>query len=506
MAKQKIIFLTVAVFLIAIVFRFWKLADVPKSLSMDEIAVGWNAYSILKTGKDEFGKAWPLYFRSIGDYKTPVAIYLVSPSIAVFGLTEFAVRFPAALLGSLTAVVFIFLLRQMGMSWKAAFAGGLFVAINPWHVFLSRTSFDGIIALFLLVLGVAVFLKAVRNKSAFLLSFSFGLLAMSVWSYHAERVFVPVLAAFLVIYFKPKKLVIPILVTLLFAIPFVYATLSGPGIMSRAADLWIGRQQGLTWPNQYLNYFDLNLWFFKGLNLTLPGYPDLGFLYVVDLPVFLVGLYAVITGKNKSVKALALFWFLIGPLPGSLTTGGINPGRTVIWLPFFGIVMASGFEFILEKKKKLLVAIYLLLLIWNIGYFADMAANNFTKYYADLWHYGYKEAALYACGNHDKYKKIIITDKYGIEWPSVKTIPYLYILFYCKWDPATYLKSGDLFNIEFRQPQWRIDSKEKNYLLIGSRWDFPEDFDKKRILKTIYFPDSAYEPKAAFYFVETNGK
>ena len=111
--------------------------------------------------------------------------------------------------------------------------------------------------------------------------------------------------------------------------------------------------------------------------------------------------------------------------------------------------------------------------------------------------------AQHACENHNKYEKIIITDKYGIEWPSVKTIPYLYILFYCKWDPALYLDDKNLFNIEFRQPQWRIDSKEKNWLLVGSKWDFPEDFDKAKIMKTIYFPASAYEPKAAFYFVET---
>ena len=109
----------------------------------------------------------------------------------------------------------------------------------------------------------------------------------------------------------------------------------------------------------------------------------------------------------------------------------------------------------------------------------------------------------YACQNHEKYDKIIVTDKYGIDWPSVKTIPYLYVLFYCDWDPAVYLKDRNLFNIEFRQPQWRIDSRQKNWLLVGSRWDFPEDFDKSRIIKTIYFPESAYEPKPAFYFVET---
>ena len=500
MAKQKIIVLTVLVFAAALVFRFWRISEIPKSLSMDEIAVGWNAYSILKTGKDEFGVRLPLYFRSIGDYKTPVVIYLVSPSIALFGLTEFAVRFPAAILGAGTAIVFIFLLRELGISWKGSFAGGAFMAVNPWHVYLSRTSFDGIIALFFVILATYVFVRAARVKSVFLMTLSFITFALSVWSYHAERVFVPALVLFLIIYFKPKKLLIPILAALMFAVPFVYATVSGPGIMARAADLWIGKEAGLTWPNQYLNYFDLSLWFFKGLNLTLPGYPDLGFLYAVDLPVFILGIYAVVKSKSKAVKALALFWLFAGALPGSLTRGGINPGRTIIWLPFFGILMANGLEFLLEKRKKVLTGLYLLFLIWNIGYFADVYANNFSKHYADLWHYGYKEVALYACENHSKYKKIIVTDKYGIEWPQIKTIPYLYVLFYCKWDPAIYLSDRNLFNIEFRQPQWRIDSEENNYLLVGSRWDFPEGFPQGKIMKRIIFPNSG---KEAFYFVET---
>ena len=131
-----------------------------------------------------------------------------------------------------------------------------------------------------------------------------------------------------------------------------------------------------------------------------------------------------------------------------------------------------------------------------------MFTVNFPKYYGDLWHFGYKEVAQYACQNYSKYDKIIITDKYGSEWPSVKTIPYLYILYYCKWDPKVYLSDKNLYNIEMRQPQWRIDSKEKNLLLIGSRWDFPEGFPEEKIMKKIYFPSG----KAAFYFVETKSE
>ena len=506
--------LTSLILLLAFLFRFLGLSDYPVSLSMDEIAVGWDANSILATGKDHYGEYLPLVFRSVGDYKTPVAIYLISGSIKAFGLNEFAVRFPSAFFGALTAIVFFIFLKELGIPKSGALAGGVWLAISPMHTALSRTSFDGVIALFFLLVGLAAFLGAVRKKSGWLFGGSIALFAVSFWSYHAERIFVPLLAMFLLIYFREKlkfiysdrkKLFTAILILVVFAAPFIYLTLSGQGLLGRAGDLWLGRQrQGFSpvlafWASQYLNYFDFNLWFAKIMNFTPSGYFDLGIMYYADILIFFPGVYFLVKSKNGLLKSVSLFWFLAGPFPGSLTTGGINAGRTLIWLPFFGILIANAFTLINRK----MFLIYIPFLLWCIGYFANMFAVNFPKYNADLWHYGYKEVSKYACENHRKYDKIIITDKYGIDWPSVKTIPYLYVLFYCDWNPAAYLTDRNLYNIEFRQPQWRIDSEEENWLLIGSRWDFPENFDKTKIMKTIYFPESAYEPKPAFFFVET---
>lgn len=511
MAKIKVAI--ILIFLVAILFRFWKLSSIPTSLSMDEVAFGWNAQSILKTGMDEFGVRYPLSFKSVGDYKPPLGIYVISPSVAVFGLNELGVRFPAAMFGALTVVVFIFMLKELGFGWPGSLFGGLWLAINPAHVFLSRTSFHGIISVFFLILGVWSFLRFIKKPTVSLVSIFVFSFSLSFWGYYSERVFVPILTIFIFIYFKKqiiqffndkKRIIIPLSIFLLFAIPFVVNLYGGSSVVSRASELWIGKVSDTSWSKQYLAYFDFNLWFFKALNLTLPGYPDVGLLYPSDIPIFLFGIYVLIKSKNGFVKSLALIWFLVGPLAGSLTHGGIKVERVLIWIPFFGIVMASAADILLTKYKNLAISlVYLLFTIWCIAFSWDILANNFPKYFGDLWHYGYKEVSIYACDNYKKYDKVIITDKYGAYWPSVKTLPYLYVLFYCNWDPQTYILNQNLHNIEFRQPQWRLDSKEKNWLLIGSIWDFPEDFDKRRIIKQIDFPNTN---RPAFFFVETNEK
>jgi len=497
------------IFLLSLILRFWNLSSYPRSLSMDEVGFGYNGYSILKTGRDEFGLKFPLVFKNLGDYKLPVDVYLTTISIASFGVNEFAIRFPVALIGSLTPILFIFLIRELKFSWKASFLTGLWMSLLGWHIFLSRASFEAITALFFVILGTLLFILWTKKNKSHYLAISVLSFSLSVWTYNAERLFVPIFFVLLLIIFKgsfkeifqkPRKYILSLIIILVFIVPLIYLLISGNSVTSRARDLWIGRDH-TSWTGQYLNYFDPVFWFWKGVKITPPDYPDVGLIYLADIPVFLLGIYFLAKSKNKILKSIVFAWFFLGPIPASFTRGDASPVRFLVSLPFFGFVMASGFEEILSlSKKRLIISIYLFLLLVNLIFFLSLYFNGFTKFYADLWHFGYKEATIYACQNHNKYNKIILTDKYGIEWPSIKTVPYLYILIYCEFDPADYLKDKNLFNIEIRQPQWRIDSQQKNYLLIGSRWDFPEDFDKSRIMKEVDFPISE---KAAFYFVET---
>src|SRR3989338_4534962 len=104
--KKTLVFLGVITLLSAIL-RLYQLGSTPNALEWDEVALGYDAKSILKTGRDQFGHFLPLTFRSLDDYKPPVYEYLTVPSVAIFGLTPFAVRLPSAVSG-ITMVVLLY--------------------------------------------------------------------------------------------------------------------------------------------------------------------------------------------------------------------------------------------------------------------------------------------------------------------------------------------------------------------------------------------------------------
>src|SRR5207253_1198042 len=129
--KKYILICLLIVTLLGGFLRFYQLGKLPKSLNVDEVSIGYNAYSILKTGKDEYGKPFPLTFKSLGDYKPPFYIYLVAPSIAIFGLNEFAVRFPSAFFGTLTIPALFLLIQFLTKNKFLAFLGAFLLTISP---------------------------------------------------------------------------------------------------------------------------------------------------------------------------------------------------------------------------------------------------------------------------------------------------------------------------------------------------------------------------------------
>lgn len=533
----------ILILIIATVLRFWQLGIIPPSLTWDEAALGYNAYSILKTGKDEYGNVLPLNLKSFGDYKPAVYAYLDIPFVLVFGLNEFAVRFPAALLGVLLVVVVYFLAKELFANTYLALSVALTTAISPLAIFFSRPAFETSVALFLNTLATWLFIKGTKNTTWFI--WSAIIFGMSLFTYQASRLFVPLLLIGLVIIYKNQitinfktKISIGII---LFFISLVGYSLFIVGESTRLSTVsflsyqrseeelsQIAREQSSQLTDfqfqffhgewfaylrgffeRYLIYFSPKTLFVEGDTNPRHDIPDFGILYyssMVLIPLGFIFLVKNITNNAKGIY-LIFFWLLVAPIPAVLSKDLLNMIRAFnITLPL-SILEGAGLYFLLSLIKhksnlffKIAVIIVGLIILVNVTLFIDRYFVHLPKQLSWGWVYGFKEAFSMAGdpAKLSKYSEVAITDEHGQ--------PYIYYLFYNKYSPEKFQKQAVLDqqstdvgsihkidNIEFRFVDWRSDRLAKNALFIGTFEELPENdikpFPEFTILKDIHYLD-----------------
>src|SRR3989344_7651095 len=112
--KNRLTYLILGLIIVAAAFiRLYQIGSVPPSPDWDEVALGYNAYSIMLTGRDEYGKFMPIVMQSFDDYKPALYAYFIIPFITLFGLDIISVRLPSALFGILTILAAYFLVHEL---------------------------------------------------------------------------------------------------------------------------------------------------------------------------------------------------------------------------------------------------------------------------------------------------------------------------------------------------------------------------------------------------------
>ncbi len=129
--KYKVYIALIAIVIIAFFLRFYRVTEDPPALNWDEVSIGYNAYSVLKTGKDEWSQPFPVHFKAYGEYKLPIQIYASIPAISIFGLNELGVRITPVIYGTLTVLVMFFLGRALFGSELAGLASAFLLGISP---------------------------------------------------------------------------------------------------------------------------------------------------------------------------------------------------------------------------------------------------------------------------------------------------------------------------------------------------------------------------------------
>ncbi|MBU4210196.1 glycosyltransferase family 39 protein [Patescibacteria group bacterium] len=452
------------IFILGTFLRFYKLESLPSSYSPDELAQAYTAYSLLNTGKDEWGIPWPLSLRSFGDFKPPLQTYLMIPSIKLFGLTPFAARFPNALFSSLSIIaVFLFTKQLFKRTIAIPLLSALFLSLSPWHLPMSRLALEANLHVFFVSLGLFFFLRSTNStKSCKNLIISAILLILASFSYHSTKALVPLVIILISVYKKRQAtaqspeggeifsnlkpyLVFYSVIFLFLTINFFNSnsTRTSDIVIFNPTDKWqsVSDQQFQTIQNglptqisrifnnkfiyttkiffqNYFSYFSPQFLLTNGASETDYGMiPSFGVLNPLLFLGLLVSLTSIFSKKHNIYHSQLLFLLpliLLTPIPATLAKGQMFGNRASIMIPFIQIFSVTGLYLFYQKisQRQIKKATLILLASIFIFYNLDFLSTYFYRGNQILAHgmlYGHKEAIKYV--QKEKPSQIIYSRK-----------------------------------------------------------------------------------------------
>jgi 4-amino-4-deoxy-L-arabinose transferase-like glycosyltransferase len=543
--KRYLVFLLLIV-LLGGILRVWNLSRYPTGFTPDEASFGYDAYSLLKTGKDQWGSSWPISFRSFGDFKLPVYTYLTIPSLALFGFSESAVRLPNAIFGVL-AILSTYLMAEIVFKNKrVAIFSALLLAISPWHIALSRGAFESNLTVFFMSMGVWAFYKGVGVKKWMALSAI--LFGINIFTYHSARFVTPILLLIL-IWVNGRDLditrlkdlgkvflrnIVPVIIFGAFLVLAFYTLSTGSGV--RASDITIfsptdkwmgvfnsrynavfdGMSYGVAvfFNNKifdtfmkfiiaYAVYISPQFLFTQGASEWTYGMvPGQGVMYLFEFLFLSTSAYFIVKQGLCKSKGLCLvvLWIFIGFIPAALTKGpGYAGNRAAVVMPAIQVLSAFGAVYIFDVlggkiNKKIVTALYLAVIAVSFVFFLEAYLYVAPRSGADGMLYGRREAIDYSHDNGGGYKTVVVSRSLSE--------PQIFIAFYTKFDPVAYQKDSRdwlryrqmglpfvdqlgeyrLGKYIFKNINYIDDSKIPEVLIIGKPSEFPGDIVPTRVI------------------------
>ena len=527
----KLIFL-LALIVISFSLRIYKLGLVPNGLATDEADIGYNAYSISKTGKDVYGRNFPIFFQSLDDYKPGIPIYSSVPAIYFFGLSDFSVRLAPAIIGSLTPILFFFLAALLfPENRKLPYIVSFMTVIAPWNIAISRAMIQYIDFVFFYLIFLILLLLGIKKNIKFL-PLAFIALGITVYVYYASIIYLPLILIIFAVLYKDvfiknlKVTFISLFALILITFPVIY-NYASPKIRSRFTAISLFSTD-ITLPlsisestydqkynipfsnlvhnrrliylsgllNNYVDYFNFDYMFINAQNARYFYVNYVGLFYILEAPLFLFGIYKLVKSREKT-DFLILSLLLIGPLPAVITLGSPFPHRALLFIIAVQIISALGLSKVLDLSwksytHKSILIILSLIYAFNVylfmhQYFFHSPLEFTSEVDNSAWFSTVRETVPKVNAEKSKYDKVVFT------WASPKLVPPVYFLFYNKIDPKILQAKAagwtneppsyrqiynQIGNIEFRPINWSTDQYLKGTLFVGYPSEFPKDISK----------------------------
>jgi 4-amino-4-deoxy-L-arabinose transferase-like glycosyltransferase len=459
LSNKIVIILIVA---LSLIIRLWRLDSFPPGLYWDETSLGYDAYSLLKTGHDHRGNGWPtIWIESYQDYKPPLYVYTAIPFVAIFGLNPYSVRLPSVLAGTLTVLAVYLLIKELFKNDRWAQWSALLLAINPAHIIFSRGGFEVNLSVFLILLAVFGYVKALSRGWWFILSAV--LFGLTPYAYHGAKLSTPLLVLGLSI-FNYKRLLTKKHLFWFFGFGGLLLAFFWPHFMSLSnpvskqrfqetsaftildpiiesnqeiqedgggfiARLWHHRyfKYLSIFKDKYVSHFDFGFLFLNGDSNVRHSVQLFGGLYHIEIVLIAVGIFTLIKQKNKK-KYFVILPLLLAPITASLTKATPHTLRTLLAMPFWAVLSGLGISVLVKKQTGMWEKILIGLLFTEVVVFGFVYTNIYPKLYSRDWQYAYLPLFGYLQKIDSKYEHIYIDNEYGRS--------YMYYLFYSQVDPS----------------------------------------------------------------------
>lgn len=506
----------ISILLIAAFLRLLNLGSVPPALTPDEAALGYNAYSIIHTARDEFGKLLPIVFKSFGDYKPGLYVYFDIPFVAALGLSEFSTRLPSVVSG----ILIVWLIYKICYIWigkKIGYFAAFVAATNPYLIYFSRGAWEANVSLMLTLAGIYLFLKALY-KPRFLV-FSAILFALTFLMYQGAKLSTTIVLGLLIATnwkefwkIRPKYLFKSAMLGLILSLPILLSLFNGQAqrltifsIFSYPrpqAEIQMYQDGYFTlFHSDQLNYFRMVMsrWFnfYSGQFLFFAGDtanpvhtpPYQGVLLLVDFIFLPIGLFTIFKSKVVSRKVL---WFIVGwlvfaPFSAAISRDQTNAVRSLNAAIPLVIIISLGLNSVAEwlngrMAKWLTFSLIFTFYLLPFTYFLDSYFIHLPAHNSNFWRYGYREAISYLIPIESKYQHIIFEQSFNQ--------PYIYFLFYKQYDPYKWQSQSNLVdseykgdvgyqtkldNVEFKRIDWSQLRNSKSSLVVLSPNSVPPE-------------------------------
>lgn len=543
-----LLFLLIVVF--AFCIRIYQVAQAPSGILVDEASFGYNAYSILKTGRDEHGVSFPLVFKAFGDQKLPAYAYTTVPFVKLLGLNNVAVRLPSVLAGTaLSGVLFLFLI-ELGFTLPISLIGGLVVATSPWSIILSRFGFESNFGLLFFALGFFLSYKAYKQKNFYYAVFGGISFGISLYSYVAFKLVTPVMLISLISinYFAKKQerkiglvlsiafilSIIPILITVFSSqstarftqVGLTYNTGLKLEINEDRAFCTTKLPTVLCYISSNKPLFYLRTYIYRYITALSPTYLFLegdveyrylnvdhfGSFYVWLLPFYFFGF--IYLWKKIKTRSLTVFEIVlivgmcISPLP-TLLVSGPQKVRISAFFPFIIFVILYGvaqIEILLQKtwQKYILYGTLIMLSLLSVGYFMihylTIHVNKYETSYGT-----YIPKLMKYLGQQNKNTHIYIRSiPEGIIYYAYENAinPNLYqkLAIFKQPDAIGFAHAKDLMNIHIvEQDMFGVacDAKKQNQTALFVSGD--NDLKISNSVKTIFYSENGVDAPAVVY-------